>query len=131
MPDQAEPMTDRLGRFTPNALGLDRDAILFAAGQCSARGSRVWKGLVAVLMVSQVFTLVLLWPATPNAIVVTPGPANERPASEFVIPPRTDSPDVWSAGSPPEVVQDEKRKNDSGEFVTSPTLTIWSAYRFD
>ena len=131
MPDQPEPLTERLGRFTPNALGLDRDAILFAAGQRSVRGTRVWKVLVALLLVSQAATLVLLWPSAPKEIVVPAPPALEAPVSEFVIPPPSSSPDVWSAGSPPEVVQNEKRKNDAGEFVTSPTLTIWSAYRFD
>ena len=124
-------MTDRLGRFTPSPLGLDRDAILFAAGQRSVRGTRVWKAVVALLLVSQVATLVFLWPTAPKEMVVAPPTAIEAPVSEFVIPPPSNSPDVWSAGSPPEVVQSEKRKNDTSEFVTSPTLTIWSAYRFD
>jgi len=124
-------MTDRLGRFTPSPLGLDRDAILFAAGQRSARSPRVWKVIVALLLVSQAATLVLLWPSSPKESVVVPAAAVEVPVSEFVIPPPSNSPDVWSAGSPPEVVQSEKRKNETGEFVTSPTLTIWSAYRFD
>ena len=131
MPDEPEPLTDRLGRFTPNALDLDRDAILFAAGQRSVRGSRAWKGLVALLLVSQLFTLLMLWPSTPNAMVVAPVPANERPASDLVFPPRSGSSDVWSAGSRPEVVQHERRTSETGEYVTSPTLTIGSAYRFD
>ncbi len=129
MPD---PMTDRLGRFTPSPLGLDRDAILFAAGQRSVRGSRVWKGLVVLLLVSQMFTLVMLWPSTPKAMVVAPVPANERPASDLIFPPRSDTTDVWSVGSRPEVVQNERQASETGEYVSSgPTLTIRSGYRFD
>ena len=58
MPDRPDPVTDRLSRFTPHAPGLDRDAILFAAGRRSARGSWVWKAAAGLLALSQAVTLV-------------------------------------------------------------------------
>ena len=65
MPDRPDPVTDSLARFTPSAPGLDRDAILFAAGRRAARGSWVWKALAVTLAVSQLVTLVALWPKEP------------------------------------------------------------------
>ena len=38
----SEPILERLSRFTPDAGGLDRDALLFAAGRESARPNRGW-----------------------------------------------------------------------------------------
>ena len=62
MPD---PLTDRLGRFTPEAGSIDRDAILFAAGRASVRPQRNWKALAGLLALTQALTLLLLlpWPA--------------------------------------------------------------------
>jgi hypothetical protein len=63
----SEPLAERLSRFTPNAAGLDRDALLFAAGRASVRPNRHWKILAAVLAASQLLTLVSLWPHTPTS----------------------------------------------------------------
>jgi hypothetical protein len=97
-------MTDRLSRFTPNAPGLDRDAILFAAGRRSARGSWLWKAAAGVLAASQAVTLVVLWPAP--AAIMTPvvPPAVVGPAAQPEPPPPSPPSDVWTAGSPPDVL---------------------------
>jgi hypothetical protein len=54
---------ERLSKFTPDASGLDRDALLFAAGRVSARPGRRWRALCAALTASQLVTLAILaWP---------------------------------------------------------------------
>jgi hypothetical protein len=64
----SEEFLERLSRFTPNAGGLDRDALLFAAGRGSARPNRSWITLAALLANTQALSLVLLWPhPTPPA----------------------------------------------------------------
>jgi hypothetical protein len=74
----SEPLIERLSRFTPDSTGLDRDGLLFAAGRASARPGRRWKGLAAILAVSQVLTLVLLWPRpappSPDTPIAAPAP---------------------------------------------------------
>ena len=64
----SEPFLERLSRFTPDAGGLDRDALLFAAGRGSARPNRGWMTLATLLASTQALSLVLLWPRpTPPA----------------------------------------------------------------
>jgi hypothetical protein len=98
----SEPFLDRLSRFTPNAGGLDRDALLFAAGRGSARPNRGWITLAVLLANTQIVSLVLIWPRpTPPrgglsvAAAVAPGslPAVlvERGSSEELA-----SPGTWS-----------------------------------
>ena len=58
----SEEFLERLSRFTPDAGGLDRDALLFAAGRASARPNRGWITLAALLANTQILSLVLLWP---------------------------------------------------------------------
>lgn len=58
-----DPFLERLSGFTPDAAGLDRDALLFAAGRASARPSRRWQALAGTLAACQLLTLgLLLWP---------------------------------------------------------------------
>jgi hypothetical protein len=130
MPEQPDPVTDRLARFTPNASGLDRDALLFAAGQRSARGSRFWPIAAALLAVSQVVTLIALWPSEPaKSPVVAPVPANSPPL-EPVGPTTPPSADVWTARSDPDLLSSPPTT--TGEFVTTgPPLTAGSAFRFE
>ena len=64
----SEAFLERLSRFTPDAGGLDRDALLFAAGRSSARPNRGWMTLASLLAGTQTLSLVLLWPhPTPPA----------------------------------------------------------------
>lgn len=62
MPD---PLTDRLQRFTPDAAGLDRDGLLFAAGAASVRPRRGWPIVAGVLAATQAATLALWWLSAP------------------------------------------------------------------
>src|SRR5690242_6291813 len=111
MPDRPDPVTDQLARFTPSAPGLDRDALLFAAGRRAARGPWLWKVVTALLAVSQVVTLVVLWPTSTAVVVPGPSPAAVSPAAEPEPPPPSAAPDVWTAGTGPDVLQR------SGPFV--------------
>lgn len=82
----SESLTEKLSRFTPDTSGLDRDALLFAAGRASARPSRAWMALAGVLAAVQVLTLVVLWPRTPSPtgapdLVQTAPPAATTPAA--------------------------------------------------
>jgi hypothetical protein len=87
----SEPLPKGLNRFTPNPGGLDRDALLFAAGRASARTSRVWKVAAGALAVSQLLTLMLLWPR-PAPPAVAPAPSPVAPAViEPVVPAESDT----------------------------------------
>jgi hypothetical protein len=68
----SEPLAERLSRFTPDASGLDRDALLFAVGRASARPNRRWIALAGALAACQLLTLVSLWPHTPPSSSVNP-----------------------------------------------------------
>ena len=57
----SESFLERLSRFTPST-GLDRDALLDEAGRRSAHPNRAWTASTSVLAVTQVLSLVLLWP---------------------------------------------------------------------
>ncbi|HEY7312470.1 MAG TPA: hypothetical protein VH643_24105 [Gemmataceae bacterium] len=74
----SEPFAKRLSRFTPEAAGLDRDALLFAAGRASVRPNPLWKALVAVLVALQLLTLV--WSLLPSL------PPSSPPAPPLVSP---------------------------------------------
>lgn len=91
----SERFAEHLSRFTPDGAGLDRDALLFAAGRASARPGRRWAALAAALALSQALTLVVLWPApivrTPAPVAETPPPT---PAPEA--PPRDGIPALWA-----------------------------------
>src|SRR5205085_831155 len=85
MPD---PLADRLTRFTPDAAGLDRDGLLFAAGRASARPNRIWKAVAALLAVSQVVVLILLWPRpVPLAVAPVSPPVEVTPISPMSAEP--------------------------------------------
>ena len=68
----SEPLAERLSRFTPDAAGLDRDTLLFAAGRASARPNRRWQVITGALAVCQLLTLMGLWPRTPPAPISPP-----------------------------------------------------------
>lgn len=126
-------MSERLSRFTPNATGLDRDAILFAAGRRAARGSWAWKAAAGLLALSQAVTLVVLWPTEPPAgpPVAGPPPTAEAPAVPVVPPPASPPADLWTAGSRPDVLREPPRST-TVEFVESESpLTAGSGHRFN
>jgi hypothetical protein len=78
-----DPLAGRLGRFTPHAGALDRDALLFAAGRASARPNRIWPALVGLLGITQAVTLfLLLTRSTPDVASPTGTPPLAVPFAE-------------------------------------------------
>jgi hypothetical protein len=51
---------EQLAKFTPDSSGLDREALLFRAGQESIRRQRFWPALACALAVTQAATLAFL-----------------------------------------------------------------------
>ena len=96
----SEPLAERLSRFTPDASGLKRDALLFAAGRASVRPPRRWQMLAGLLAACQLATLVCLWPRTPTPTTTsTPHasyPITEEPKNEE---PSVPSQPVWMTRS--------------------------------
>lgn len=74
-----EDVKHPLAAFTP--VGLDRDAVLFAAGKATARRWAGWKWLTFGLLATNTVTLaVLFWPkpaVNPSRPVVAPIPTVE------------------------------------------------------
>jgi hypothetical protein len=93
----SDPLTTRLSRFTPDSSGLDREALLFAAGRASAPRARRWQILAGLLVASQLLTLVLLWP--PVSSPVHPSLALPNPTIEPAPPPAPEGPLPWSVGN--------------------------------
>jgi hypothetical protein len=102
MPEQpnlnSDPLAERLGRFTPDAGGLDRDALLYAAGRASAPPSRLWPALAGLLGITQAVTLTLLL----NRPTATGFPQPAAPAAErerdLIVPAPATSPEPSSGG---------------------------------
>jgi hypothetical protein len=90
----SEPFLERLSRFTPNAGGLDRDALLFAAGRGSARPNRGWITLATLLAHAQILSLVILWPRP------TPPPAEGRLTVAAVVDPASLPPMTLESPTP-------------------------------
>jgi hypothetical protein len=94
----SEPFLRRLSRFTPDAGGLDRDSLLYAAGRASVRPNRAWIVVAAALFVTQALTLALL--LRPTAPPASPPPPAAQPP--VAVPPEptssdpSDSPGLWS-----------------------------------
>src|SRR5437879_2202531 len=130
MPERPDPMTERLSRFTPNAAGLDRDAILFAAGRQSARSHRIWASLAGLLAISQGITLFALWPRSVEVLAPTPVPTVQT-TPDLSLPPPSPSPDFWSAGSRPEVLLKESPSANAEYIPPGPTLTVASGLHFE
>jgi len=123
-------MTDRLTRFTPHAPGIDRDAILYAAGRRAARGSWLWKAAAGLLAASQAITLVALWPKPPAAVAPV-APAAISPAPEPPSPSVPPPPDIWTAGSRPDVVQQSEPLTTIQFVQADPPLTVRSGLPLD
>jgi hypothetical protein len=86
-----EDVTRDLTAFTP--AGLDRDAVLFAAGRAAARRWAGWKWLAIGLVVTNAVTLGgLLWPR-PTVDPSTPVVSPDQPPAE---PPPAFTPEPYS-----------------------------------
>lgn len=123
-----DPVFDKLARFSPNAGGLDRASVLFAAGRASARTGRVWPVLAGILAVSQTITLaLLLLPGPPRP---TPGQSgNMRPSvPELEQSPESASENILQVRSDLEHWPRETPVNDPAP--SGPTWTVLSAKGF-
>jgi hypothetical protein len=128
----AESFAERLSRFTPDGSGLDRDALLFAAGQASVRRSnRFWGVLTGTLAGAQLLTVVLLWPAPRTAV----GPvADAVPHAEITIsespPAAAEATSLWALNRR---VLDSKTGDLPGAasvdrlVAADPPLGVWAA----
>lgn len=84
-----DPLIRQLSRFTPDGAGLDRDALLFAAGKASARPNRRWMAVAGALAASQLAVLGLfLLPQRhePLPVMVSTQMVASLPASEEAAP---------------------------------------------
>jgi hypothetical protein len=119
----SEPFLERLSRFTPDAGGLDRDALLFAAGRGSARPNRCWIGLAGVLAGTQVLSLVLLFPHPTPPAADMPAPGANLPAPRVAVKPPAseagDSPGLWSVHPNLLESETEDRSAGTGTFIDS------------
>jgi hypothetical protein len=90
--------------FTPDTSGLDRDALLFAAGRASARPNRLLLSLVACLTLSQAITLA--------AIVLRPTESVPAAVHDTVVPTTPAAPEM-----PPPV----SHRDGAFTFIPRPT----------
>ena len=96
----SEPFIERLSRFTPDAGGLDRDSLLYAAGRASVHPNRAWIILTFALAITQPVFLILLWPRpTPPAnriVLTTAAPLSFASAVQDSTDDPADSSGLWS-----------------------------------
>jgi hypothetical protein len=124
----SEPILENLSRFTPDAGGLDRDALIFAAGRASARASRGWQKLACLLACTQALSLAFLWPrSSPHGrgvrVDVAVAPAVQ--GDPFPIAPA--HPGVWSTGEHPELWREDAPPADTVTLIESePTLRAFA-----
>ena len=92
-----DPLVRKLSLLTPNGTGLDRDALLFAAGRASARPNRRWIALVGALATSQLLTLGgLLWPRHEQPIPESFTPSAPIVVIETPLPGVVETPGLWT-----------------------------------
>ena len=102
------PVEESLSRFTPSLGGIDRDAILFAAGRASARPDRKWPTLAALLALSQILTVWLLLSPGPLPPSPTPLPVPIIPSDpETTIPIVRDWRPIFDETAVPPIVSDD------------------------
>jgi hypothetical protein len=121
----SEPFLDRLSKFTPDAGGLNRDALLFAAGRASARPNRGWIALATALAGSQALSLALLWPrptpseaSLPVSLAQLAAPSTAEMAPVSALP----DPRVWSVRHSLSEIETEDRPVDQPLLETGPPL---------
>ncbi len=93
----SEDLAESLSRFTPDGRGLDRDALLIAAGRASVRPTRRWPAVAGALALCQVLTLVLLWPRPVPTTGVPQAAVTPPRAVETTPPPRPTDPSELGA----------------------------------
>ena len=123
----SESFLERLSRFTPNTAGLDRDSLLYEAGRRSARPNRAWTASTSVLAVTQVVSLVLLWPGmmprTDERTLAANSPSLRAGQSAMAEPSASDAKDsLWAARhnlSDSDLDSRSAPAEDAGPFIES------------
>jgi hypothetical protein len=88
-----ESIAEQLSRFTPEPGGLDRDALLFAAGQASVRRPmQTWGVAVGALAACQLLTLFLLWPESKSPVGTVAKAPSAVNSSTSAVPAGVDEP---------------------------------------
>ncbi|HEV2971648.1 MAG TPA: hypothetical protein VGY55_16850 [Pirellulales bacterium] len=109
--ERNDPIVEQFLRFTPDPAGLDRDALLFAAGRASARPSRRWQALAGALAACQLLNLAVLWPR--------PSPPTPSATTELAA---VDTPPAAVADSPYELgIMRARMISDGGTFRVPAT----------
>jgi hypothetical protein len=121
----SQEFLERLSRFTPDARGLDRDTLLFAAGRASARPNRGLVATAALLAHTQILSLVLLWPrpTPPKPGVTVAAKVAAAPLSSATLEPRASSVSanagLWSARHGRLTSEAKDRPTDNVTFIDS------------
>ena len=89
-----ESLIQKLKNFTPDQGDLDRDALIFAAGQASMRRRWSWPMVIvtSVQVMTVVMLAVLLWPRPGAPVIVAMAPQT-GPAPSSTEPPAAKPPD--------------------------------------
>jgi hypothetical protein len=132
----SRPVDEILSRFSPDTSGLDRDALVFAAGRASARPNRRYAALATCLAVSQAITLGALgYQLAGHKPGVVPRDAAVPAAPTQPSTPAESSPADESLASGPRAGAmsiDLSRTKGSADLVPdAPPLYAWSAVTAD
>ena len=98
----SEPFLERLSKFTADAGGLNRDALLFAAGRSSARPNRVWKVLATMLacIPGDFARAFIAAPTLPAAASTWPASLRVFKRKRVSSPRGPERPATWRCGRP-------------------------------
>jgi hypothetical protein len=113
-----DSFAEQLKRFTPDRGGLDREALLFAAGRASTRANRRWMVLAGALAACQLVSLGLLWSRTFGP---ASGPSRASPTS-MAENPFDERPHDPEATSPNELWVLRARMVSGGGDFRAPTI---------
>jgi hypothetical protein len=125
-----DPLIKRLSELKPDGSGLDRDALLFAAGRASARTNRRWLAAAGVLAATQAITLaVVLWP---RPLVPLADPIKNDPPIVATDPPAPaptepeDAPSPWALRNAIIAAEGKMPSPDAVDLVPSqPPLSVF------
>ena len=115
----SESILERLSRFTPDARGLDRDALLFAAGRNSVRPNRGWATLASLLAATQAISLAFLWPR-PNP----PADPRDMSIATAPVPPRQPTPPGAEAFPGPPHVSSARQSLRESDLEVRPAADV-------
>ena len=128
-----DPLAEKLGRFTPDTTGFDRDALLFQSGRASVRPNRFWPALAGMLLLTQAATLSYFLTRLPQStvpiVVVAPHAEPSKIEENAVRSSASEEPREWSYHRPAMTGNiDDLPKVPAFEYATVPdrVLTVRS-----